>query len=121
MKTSKLFTIDTELEERLSNVDNAYALINELLSDYFKIRGDNKGVFDEKRAIVSDLKKKLRLLIKKLRYWRNSIPWAWTISALFGSKKYGSIDLLLKLQSKNIAEAEIYKSPVQILWMHGGL
>lgn len=120
MKTSKLFTIDTELAERLSGEDNASALINQLLSDYFKIRRDNKGVFEQKKAIVSDLKKKLKLLIRNLKYWRNSIPWAWTIFALFGSKRFGSIENLLNLQSKNIAEAGIFKQKFQILSKHGG-
>jgi len=66
MKTSRLFTIDTDLADRLSKVGNASALINDLLKDHFSIRANKNTIFDEKQAIMSNLKKKLGKLIRKL-------------------------------------------------------
>ena len=60
MKVSKLFTIDVEIAERLKSSGNSSALINKLLKEYYEIRSDKHGIFEEKRAIFEDLKKKMR-------------------------------------------------------------
>lgn len=42
MKTSKLFTIDVEIVQKLQQEDNASALVERLLKEYFTFTGDGK-------------------------------------------------------------------------------
>lgn len=111
MKTSKLFTIDTELAERLSKIDNASALINQLLNEYFRVRADKTTMFEQKKAIITDLKKKHVILRRKLRSWRILTSLTSTISALFGCKKSGITENQQKSQSKNTRGGEISLHP----------
>ena len=48
MKTNKQITIDVELMEKLRGLDNASALINRLLKEYFEIRSDKSSLLEEK-------------------------------------------------------------------------
>lgn len=57
MKTSRLFTIDVELAERLSQT-NASKLINTLLKEYFEVRSDKNTLLSEKNAVLEQISKK---------------------------------------------------------------
>lgn len=107
MKTSKLFTIDTELAEKLSKYDNASALVNSLLYDHFAIRPDKNTLFEQKRALMSNLKKKPKILGRKLKFWgtlRNLIS---IIFALPGSKKSGETENQRSQSSRNTPGGEV--------------
>lgn len=72
MKTSKLFTIDIELAERLKNV-NGSQIVNTLLKEYFAIRSDKSSVLDEKTAVLEQIKKKKSNFLRTLRLLLSSI------------------------------------------------
>lgn len=72
MKTSKLFTIDTELAERLKNL-NASELVNTLLNEYFEIRSSKNTLLEEKKAVFDSISKKKKLFLKRLRLLKNGI------------------------------------------------
>lgn len=72
MKTSKLFTIDVELAERLKSL-NASRIVNELLKEYFEIRSDKSSILEEKEAVLEQLKQKKNVFQRILRSLRHSI------------------------------------------------
>lgn len=72
MKTSKLFTIDVDLAERLKNI-NASKIVNELLKEYFEIRSDKNSVLEEKQAVLEQLRKKKGNFLRMLRLLLSSI------------------------------------------------
>lgn len=106
MKTSKLFTIDIEIAERLTTIDNSSALVNELLGEYFRVRSGKRTGLEQKKAIITDLKKKPKQLIKNLRSWKSSTLWNSIISVLSGFRKSGSTENQKNTQLKNIVEGE---------------
>lgn len=59
MKSSKLFTLNTEIVERLSKVVNASALVNQLLEKHF----DSQALEDEDEII--DRISKYEIIIKE--------------------------------------------------------
>lgn len=61
MKVSKLITLDVEIIELLKREDNASALINSILREYYDEHGAN---LDEK---IKELKQKSREIKKKMR------------------------------------------------------
>lgn len=84
MKTSKLFTIDTEIAEELKQIDNASMLVNDLLHDYFAINKQNSSVIEQKQASLKELKKKAVKLTKKLKLLRKLKRWASIIFVFVG-------------------------------------
>lgn len=72
MKTSKLFTIDVDLAERLKNT-NGSAIVNTLLKEYFELRSDKNTLRDEKKAVFDAISKKKSNFLKKLRLLMNGI------------------------------------------------
>jgi len=86
MKTSKLFTLDVEIAEKLKQNPNSSKLVNGLLKEYFSIRAGNENVFEEKKAIITDLKKKLDSSTKNSRLLRSLKHWVSTISVWLGLK-----------------------------------
>lgn len=102
MKTSKLFTIDVELAERLTRMDNASALINNLLKEYFELRGEKDTFFDQKRAVISDLKKNLKCITKKSKLLLSLKSLISIISRSIGLKKFGL--LRRKSRTSNLLE-----------------
>lgn len=89
MKTSKLFTIDTEIAEKLSNIDNSSALVNELLCEYFDVRSNKSSVVEEKKAIISNLKKKADKFSKKSRFLMSLRSYISTAFRFIGLKMRG--------------------------------
>ena len=83
MKTSKLFTIDVEIAERLKNM-NGSELTNRLLKEYFELRSDKSTLKDEKTAILKQLSKKKSNFLKKLRLLMNGI-----LMALITLRRHG--------------------------------
>lgn len=67
MKTNKQITIDVELMEKLRGLDNASALINRLLKEYFEIRSDKSSLLEEKQAILDQIKQKKKKIAKDIR------------------------------------------------------
>lgn len=72
MKTSKLFTIDIDLAERLKNV-NGSAIVNTLLKEYFELRSGKNTLRDEKKAVFDAIVKKKSNFPKKLRLLMSGI------------------------------------------------
>ncbi|GAI23827.1 unnamed protein product, partial [marine sediment metagenome] len=60
MKTSKLFTIDAEIAEKLKKT-NASQLVNKLLQEFFEVRSDKNTLLDEKNALLNHFSKKKSL------------------------------------------------------------
>jgi len=67
MKVSRLFTIDVEIAEKLRNIDNASSLVNQLLRDHLEVRAGNNNIADQKKAIASNLKKKMFKIRKEIK------------------------------------------------------
>lgn len=111
MKTSKLFTIDTELADRLGGVDNASSLINDLLSEYFSVRADKNTLFDQKKAVLIDLKKKHKKPRKKLKSWKILKNLILIIIALFGYKKHARMPNQVPLKLQRIEGGGTYVTP----------
>ena len=77
MKSSKLFTLDTEIVDSLKKVENASRLVNELLLDYFysgggqekeEIKGNLiklKTEVENKKGLIKNLKEKIKEIEKK--------------------------------------------------------
>jgi len=78
MKTSKLFTIDVDLAERLKNT-NASKIVNGLLKEYFELRSGKNTLKDEKKAVFDAISKKKSNFQKKLKLLMSGIPLVWTI------------------------------------------
>ena len=72
MKTSKLFTIDVEIAERLKNT-NASLLVNGLLKEYFDLRSDKNTLKEEKIAVFDAISKKKSNFLKRLRLLKSGI------------------------------------------------
>jgi len=83
MKTSKLFTLDVELVQKLKNV-NGSGLINRLLKEHFEHFNPKHTLLDEKKAILKGIQKKNALFLSKLRYLLRSIT-----LILINFRKYG--------------------------------
>ncbi len=66
MKTSKLFTLDADIAERLQNI-NASNLVNRLLKDYFSVFSSKNTLLDEKKALYNQVLKKKERFLKTLR------------------------------------------------------
>ena len=86
MKTSKLFTIDTDLAERLKNT-NASAIVNALLKEYFELRSGKNTLKDEKKAVFDAISKKKRYFREKLRLLIRGIHLVWTILRKYGLRR----------------------------------
>lgn len=67
MKVSRLFTIDVDIAERLQGVGNSSALVNELLRENLAVRCGNNRALDQKKAIASNLKKKMQQVSKEIK------------------------------------------------------
>jgi len=76
MKTSKLFTIDIDLAERLKNV-NGSAIVNTLLKEYFELRSDKNTLKDEKKAVFDAISKKKSNFLKRLKLWKSGSHLIW--------------------------------------------
>lgn len=85
MKTGKLFTIDVEIAEKLTNL-NASKLVNELLKEYFQYRTGKNSLKEQKQAILKEIFKKKSKFLQKFGHMRNG-----TSSRLTGSRKSGSL------------------------------
>lgn len=72
MKTSKMFTIDVEIAQKLDNI-NASALTNRLLKEYFDLKSDKNTLIEEKKAVFNDVSKKKNFFLKKLGLLMNGI------------------------------------------------
>jgi len=72
MKTSRLFTIDIDIAERLKDL-NASELVNRLLKGHFEVYSAKNTLLDEKKAVLSSISKKKSQFQKKLRLLRNGI------------------------------------------------
>lgn len=77
MKTSRLFTIDTDIAERLRNI-NASELVNRLLKGHFEVYSAKNTLLDEKKAVLSSISKKKNQFLKKLKLLKNGILLIWT-------------------------------------------
>ena len=86
MKTSKLFTIDVDLAERLKNV-NGSAIVNTLLKEYFELRSDKNTLRDEKKAVFDAISKKKRYFRRKLRLLMRGIHLIWIIFRKYGLRR----------------------------------
>ncbi len=86
MKTSKLFTIDVDLAERLKNV-NGSAIVNTLLKEYFELRSGKNTLRDEKKAVFDAISKKKSNFRKRLRLLMRGIHLAWTILRKYGLRR----------------------------------
>lgn len=67
MKVSRLFTIDVELAEKLKQSGNQSSIINNLLKEHFSTSSKKCGVIEQKQAIFSNMKKKMRDLRKEVK------------------------------------------------------
>ena len=85
MKTSKLFTIDVEIAEKLKNT-NASELVNRLLKAELEFRSGKSTLLDEKKAEMKSFLKKKRDYRKKLRLLSRWMSVGWTISRRYGLK-----------------------------------
>jgi len=83
MKTSKLFTLDADIAERLQNI-NASNLVNRLLKEHFEIYSSKNTLLDEKNAIIKQIIKKKSQLLKRLRLLRSG-----KLSGLIDFLRYG--------------------------------
>ena len=86
MKTSKLFTINVDVADRLKNL-NASELVNRLLLEYFELKVDKNTLKEEKTAVLKAIIKKKRYFPKKLRSLINGIRTIWIIIAKYGLKQ----------------------------------
>ena len=100
MKTSKLFTIDVDLAERLKN-RNGSELVNGLLKEYFELRSDKNTLKEEKKAVFDAISKKKSNFLKKLRSLMHGIRLIWTTTQNIGSKIISTLRLMrLHITSK---------------------
>jgi hypothetical protein len=67
MKVSRLFTIDVELAEKLKQSGNQSSIINNLLKEHFSTSSKKSGIIEQKQAIFSNMKKKMRDLRKEIK------------------------------------------------------
>lgn len=67
MKFHKVFTLDVVVCERLKEEENASALVNELLIEYYATIYGKKSILEQKKAIFDQLKKKKNQLSRELR------------------------------------------------------
>lgn len=65
MKTSKLFTLDVDVAERLKQESNASNLVNRLLTEHFSIKNRDKRV--EKQLRIKQLKTKMKQINQELK------------------------------------------------------
>lgn len=72
MKTSRLFTIDVEIAERLKNI-NASKIVNDLLREFFEVKGVKNTLLEQKQAILEHMGKKKGRFLKTLRLLLSSI------------------------------------------------
>ncbi len=86
MKTSRLFTIDIDIAERLKNL-NASELVNRLLKGHFEVYSAKNTLLDEKKAVLSSISKKKRYFLKKLRLLMRGRPLVWTIFQRHGLRR----------------------------------
>ena len=106
MKTSKLFTIDVDLAEKLKNV-NGSAIVNTLLKEHFELRTGKNTLRDEKKAVFDAISKKKSNFQKKLRSLMNGIHLVWIILRRHGLRP--GIRILQDLKSKHIFATEASK------------
>jgi len=85
MKTSKLFTLDVEIVQKLKNT-NASGLINRLLTEHFENFNPKNTLLDEKKAILKGIQKKNAVFLSKLRYLQHSMILNWTNLRRYGLK-----------------------------------
>jgi hypothetical protein len=67
MKVSRLFTIDVEIAEKLKQTPNQSGFVNDLLKEHFSISSKKSGIVEQKQAIFSNLKKKMRDMRKEIK------------------------------------------------------
>lgn len=116
MKTSKLFTIDVELAERLKNT-NASELVNSLLKEHFEVRSEKNTLLDQKKAALDQIIKKKERFRRILRLLNNL-----KLSILIILRRFGlehALKNLWKVKQKNILEAEKAKFLRRIFSRHG--
>ena len=112
MKTSKLFTIDVDIAERLKNI-NGSELANRLLKEYFELRSDKNTLKDEKKAVLSLIIKKKNNFLKKLRLLMSGIRLAWIIMRGLGLKQGWNflrelISILIYKEEESISLQQLY-------------
>jgi hypothetical protein len=70
MKTSKLFTIDLDIAERLKGL-NASHLVNSLLSEHFSVNLIGNKIKNTKETVAKSLKKNSNWLKRSLKLLKN--------------------------------------------------
>lgn len=70
MKINKNFTLDYDLVEKLNKIDNSSRLVNDLLSDYFKVSITNNTIFEQKKAFLKQNKAKIKQINKEIKLLR---------------------------------------------------
>jgi len=112
MKTSKLFTLDQDICERLANI-NASSLVNRLLKDHFAVYSTKNTLLDEKQAVIKNILKKKDRFLKKLRSLKRGMTSTWIIFLRHGSELVSKIQQTLK--SLPTLRIEVCRSPQQNL------
>ena len=105
MKTSKLFTIDVDLAERLKNT-NASSIVNTLLKEYFELRSGKNTLKDEKKAVFDAISKKKSNFRERLRLLMSGTDLVWIILRRHGLKP--GIRILQDLKSKHMCLTETW-------------
>lgn len=106
MKTSRLFTIDIDIAERLKNM-NASELVNRLLKGHFEIYSAKNTLLDEKKAVLSSISKKKRQFLKKLKLLKNGILLSWITMRRDGFRQ--GLNVLREIKYSLTLKAEGYK------------
>jgi len=107
MKTSKLFTLDQNIAERLQNI-NASELVNRLLKDHFAVFKPNNSLLDEKQAIIKQILKKKDRFLRRLGLLKSGMILNLITMLRLGSKLVKKIQQTPKFYST--LKTEISKS-----------
>lgn len=67
MKINKNFTLDVDLVEKLTKLDNSSRVVNDLLSDYFKVSSTKSSIFEQKKAYLKQNKAKIKQINKEIK------------------------------------------------------
>jgi hypothetical protein len=67
MKVNKNFTLDIEIVDKLSKMDNGSKIVNDLLSDYFANNGTNLNIFEQNKLKLKQNRLKMRQIRAETR------------------------------------------------------
>lgn len=67
MKVSRLFTIDVELAEKLKQMPNQSAYVNQILKESLSLSSKKSDIIEQKQAIYSNFKKKMREIRREIK------------------------------------------------------